>query len=607
MSKETVKGMILTIASSMAFSCGPQNIDVVEQEQGYIKAPDYSKIEQGAFLTTDTSTSAVSFEGPILIWKNDILAKDVAEILKLKDETMELDLEYKREAFKVEYLKGKLAKERSHLEEEIRIAKSKIAENDLDIFYSERSKQLEKEKDWLEALSLGEEGTQEFQTYCQAMIWKFATSDTLKRYKFSVRPSPLGICESYYKDAGYFTGSDCQDPAEGEKKDFYACFWSDTGTLHTDVSYHNGLDLIKSQDLIELKKTIKFQALSNKDLIKFSLLKDGSLTVKFKDQEEVLVSFDDSEIAEFKDFFGDIIRSQFGISRSSEASTQLKELLLDRKNSESSLVYSFNDRVLNLPFAEPINIEDIFLISPEDISILNNLAKGTPQLFGPDLSNALELINVQTNLIATIRPQIDTISNILSGYKDITNENSIGFDLSAKYNAWFNKRGESADTIVEKKMVKALWAYAKINFMKKGPLLSTVFYVDDKVVETRPLQACFDTEQSIQVECGDLKLTSKHAKMKVSMEDPNSGVLNFEISGLEDPQVFLNPTAPTAMPYQEGDFTQEMLLSKTIKFEVLSGLYQNELPVLTGKTFIYDGEQKIYEGTIGLTKAAANL
>ncbi|MFK7826360.1 MAG: hypothetical protein AB8G05_19590 [Oligoflexales bacterium] len=623
MKSENTKNFINAVALSLLFSCGPQAIDVAEQQQSYIKAPSYSEIEQGVFLTSDSSTSSVSYEGPILIWKNDINATQVKKVLKYKDETMDLDLAYKREAFKVDYLQ----QEKSKLGQGIQSAKDKIAENDLNQFYQQRDKQLESAKVWLTDLGLNENQEKEFQTYCQAMIWQFASSDTLKNYMFSVRPSPLGICETYYQDHGFFSGLECQNDSGGKPKDFFACFWSDSGVLKTDVSYYDSLgDLLSDADVVKLKEAINKQVLENKNLIKFSAIKDGSLFVDFNNESELWLSFDHSDIIEFKDFIGDVLKGQFGISASSEAGKFLQDLLIDRDvDSDVAQHFNFNDQVLNLPFSTPINSGAGFRISPEDINLLNSLAENNPQLFGPKLSKeVISLLKDQNDLIVSLRSQMEPINKLLKMYQtpigaEQSDENGvdsqepkqtfgIGLDLFKKKEAWENKRVDSAKFVIGEKMVKALWAYSKIEFIKKGNLLRIVYNIDSKAKETVPLQACFDTAKNSQVECGELSLTKTHAEMKVSMENPSTGILNLEITNPKYDSVFLAPAIRSEDEplYQEEDLDRAMLMDKTIKLEVLAGLYKHELPVLTGKAFIYDAEMKMYEGTVSLTKAVSS-
>ena len=601
MKSEKSKSFLITIASSLFFSCGPQSVEVAEQQQSYIKAPEYSEIEQGVFLTADTSTSSVSYEGPILIWKNDINAQDVAEVLGLKDKTMELDLEYKREAFKAEYLTQKLKEEKAQVQKDIEIAKEKIAKNDLEQFYLQREQQLNDAASWLNDQNLTDVQKEKFETYCQAMIWKFASSDILKNYRFSVRPSPLSICEPYYQDAGYFTEPQCQVDPDGKSRDYFTCFWSDTGVLKTDVSYlDSSYNLLGAEDEAKLKEAIKQHAQDNKDLSTPTAILDNNLYIPFEGQEEFSFEFDVDPFLIVKD----ILDEHFGIPSSSDNRKILESLLADHENDVAKQDYNFNDRVVNLPFATPINSAGSFQMSPEDIALLNTLAKKTSQLFGPDLSNELKVIEAQTELIATFKTQISNIDRLLKDYKE-GNTQSIGYELSEKYNKWFESRGKTASKIIEKSMVKALWAYSKINFVKKGSLLSIEFYIDDMVTPTLPLQACFDTSENIQVECGELGLVGKHEKMKVSVTDPSTGIINLEISGIEAEEVFIGPTLPTAIPFQEEDFTKDMLLNNTIKLEIMAGIYKNELPLMTGKSFIYDGNTKLYEGSVSLTKAAA--
>ncbi|NRA45062.1 MAG: hypothetical protein HRU09_08930 [Oligoflexales bacterium] len=632
--KINTKYLILTCASSMLFSCGPQEVEVNEQQQGYIKAPPYSPIEQGVFLTADNSISSVSYEGPILIWKNDIKPQQVKEVLRFKDETMELDLAYKREAFKVDYLKQEKAK----LEEGVKIAKDKIAENDLNQFYQDRDKQVGLAKSWLESLNLDAQQTKDLQTYCQAMVWKFATSETLKNHLFSLRPSPLSICEPYYKEEGFFTSAECQASQDGSYKDYYACFWSDSGVLKTDISYYDSLgDLLADEDAAQLKKAMQAQVLKNKNLIKLAAIKDGNLFIEFNGESELLLSFDRSDFFDFKDLIGDVLKGQFGFKSSTEEGKILQDLLLERdidSDAAQALHYNFNDRVLNFPFSSPIESKNAFRISPEDINSLNAFAETVPQLFGPKLSEeVIKLLKNQNDLILSLKSQIEPIEQLLKMYQtpigaeepleEAANFSNpiqnfgVGLDLFKKKEAWENKRVDSAKFVIGEGMVKALWAYSKVDFIKKGKLLSIVFYIDSKARETVPLQACFDTEQNAQVDCGELSLSVTHAKMKVFMEDPSTGIINLEINS--DPanepvneNVFLDTAIrPEDEPlYQEEDLDRNTLKTKkTIKLEVMAGLYQHELPVLTGKAFIYNlgSQDKQYEGTVSLTKAATGI
>jgi hypothetical protein len=72
-----------------------------------------------------------------------------------------------------------------------------------------------------------------FNAYCEFKMWELALSP-LASAKFLDRPTPLAMCEAYYKQKGYFTNAALCSESESGGQDYFSCLWND-GVLRSEL------------------------------------------------------------------------------------------------------------------------------------------------------------------------------------------------------------------------------------------------------------------------------------------------------------------------------------------------------------------------------------
>lgn len=71
-----------------------------------------------------------------------------------------------------------------------------------------------------------------FGTFCEAKLWEFATNRELISRRYTSRPTPAALCESYYSETGLLDSNAASCAVDAQPKDFFACLWKE-GVLKT--------------------------------------------------------------------------------------------------------------------------------------------------------------------------------------------------------------------------------------------------------------------------------------------------------------------------------------------------------------------------------------
>ena len=223
---------------AIVLGCGGSAERADQQKHGKVDLPDYrSQDNEPLALTSDTGD--LNFTGSLIIWDKTVTP----------DQMRRTGLA-SREARRI---KSGIVK---YFNEEILPARSAVAEtkNKFDFVALERAAAVRKGYENLDlvrsvlvpvadgwfakrlnelraagSVTDGDKDHAEkmFGAYCEMKLWELALSP-LSTAKFMVRPTPLALCEPYYKEQLYFSDAalcPVNIPAGGQ--DFFDCLWKD--------------------------------------------------------------------------------------------------------------------------------------------------------------------------------------------------------------------------------------------------------------------------------------------------------------------------------------------------------------------------------------------
>ena len=570
-------------------SCGPLETKVTNFPSHKLNSYHYPNEKESFQLTSGQEVQTTVYEGPVIFWENHASVEDFLEVLKFKKKVIQADLNYKTDEFKIDSLR--LTKNKIY--EQIIAANQNLSGETFNELYKDRERQLEKTLNWLnEEMPLGQEA--QFETYCQAMIWKFATSDLLKHYKFSERPSPLGMCEDYYRRQNYFSAAECINPSRSPKN-YFACFWGESGVLQTDVHYFNSdFELLSGQDLSALKSALKAKSMQSMDFANASILDNaeieylhngikGSVFVDFSDEPY------DNPIVNVLDQLG-------GLTKDSKLALALITLSKMRSNEidqSQKTEYSLNDRIYNLHLTEHVGEVKVDL---GDIEEFIKLAKKNGDIYGPDASF---LVKDSIQKIQLLEKQLKPLDEVIDFYNSPL-EYGIGKDLEAKYREWMKIRAETAKFIIQNKMAKAFWPYASLEVSTKGSIIKVTLLLDSKQRQTVPGEGCFDMRELSQIACQSFG--SDKQKIDLDLDfDIETGSLIVEVSTPENKNFYLKSLDESPY-YQHHELNQSFLVNTKLRMVLMPGVYKNQLKQMTGKGFMVNHNKTYYEASVSLTQ-----
>lgn len=592
-----MKPYLFVLVCILAGSCGQKKPIVENQQKDYIRPPDFpSDAGESLQLTGDQGNSETTYQGAMIFWRNDVSKDDLAQVLRNKEMTSKLDLKYKREAFKLDDIKRDLKK----IDDRIKKDRKRINEElNLDNFYRSQQNSIRQSTDKAMASYLDNKA---FGRYCQAVLWSFGSSEILQNSSFISRPVPLGICESYFRKSGYFNGDECRENPRGQ--DYFNCIWGSTGIAKTDVVYYN--DQFEKVTDAEKEKILKVfnsvqwrSAYKPDDFLILNLEIDGV-------EKEYYLDFNDADFFEGSDLVKDALDNLVFSENDPILRERIKSLIKERKTAGaviSAKKYNFNDRIYNMHLMNDVSAN--FELKNEDFSALLEATADSRELYGAidklqekqrreqDLSELLE----SQAIFQDVKSKLE---NELEGH--------LGFKRSLALDAWTRQKFTTAKYISDKNMAAALWPFVELKIVELDEKSFELSLQIDFVRNTKIARACYDRVNYVEIPCGGNE--DDFVSMPLSMSK-ETGVMDLAINLPEKLSFYRDPRAYSYRAdgslddlfFQEQSLTKEFLAGIVLRLELLPGKIGSELPIFTGKAFLYDQDEKLFEASVNLSKA----
>ena len=240
--------LCLVLATLMGWGCGRHPARAKEQVQGQVaEYPSYPvRQDQKAFTLTEGAENTVTYRTGTLLLLNP--AFDPADLANLMQISKEIRL---ARADAVHYATAGALKA-SQDQKDIAATEGQIKQKRLEISQKvARDTRLANAAVWFDAEMknvvkdpLAYTNIMDtFAGYCEAKIWQLAAQPYFAGKRYLKRPTPLALCEKYYKDKGFFAAdaASCADAPDSQGKYFVACLWAE-GVMKTALFQHHFMD-----------------------------------------------------------------------------------------------------------------------------------------------------------------------------------------------------------------------------------------------------------------------------------------------------------------------------------------------------------------------------
>lgn len=617
MRQKTGRAALIIAGLSTVLSCQPGTPDVEKQFQDSVPVTETPSLGQSLGLSGEEKET-IFFEGPLLIWNDNVSPESMAALLAEKEQIIRSELSYKSDILPFDALVRR--------SEELRIKREELSQGS-DLMLTEKKSQTALENTYkfgdkiLERIRNSKEKQKSFQQFCLAWFWRFASSDMVRHFSFASPPEIMPLCHAEYKEL--LTAEECQKEAP---HNWQACFWGDSGIRSMAFHYYK---LDSSRHLSELgpdERESLFQYFSTEEWLSqlgddHSSLGRFSL-IKVPELGSVLVSTEAlrsrSEAAQKS--IGAVLRSSHFPFHETEAERQaLSELIKESSRSAPGFSYRCNtiDLMHNLiKLRLPENADARESLSPQEMEQLSQSAEKNPeysQLFAYISKKELEDIRNHVLIPSeAMKKERLELENIISGAEIRSQDKRLN---------WLRDRLRATQTLLGREMVEALWPYAEMKVVLNGDHTAAfLFRPDHSWTGSRIYgKACLDLRTNQEERCNSYE--NHEIPMGLSV-DHNSGQYVFNLEPDITADFYPRPFDPAPEPeqrlrladhdprfilktpfYQSARLSQSFLAGHRFRLEVYPHLWHNRLPGLTGKVFIYDsGGRKLFDGETGLTR-----
>lgn len=575
---------------------------------------------------TGQGTETIYFEGPLLFWKNDVSYIDMEKLLDEKDTIVKKELEYKPNAYQLDGL----VKEFKSLKKEIDTLRQGGFFGSID----EKSKEtIQKTPDWVKANILDHHpedstGRQAFNQFCQAYLWKAASSVMVRDFEYTQRPMVLSVCQEELKD--YFTAEECSNPEDGTSKSYLSCFWGESGIQKTEMRYFKkskgGTGRSKFEQVTDVEKQnilAYFQTddwFNESDGIK-QLLSSGVGLFKIKGDDgskfQYFAAFTDiADLTEMKKFVIKSLTHQTSFKNFVVGETPINALdNLTGIISNGSYNYTLNDVMYNFNAQRKSDNPDYR--APSNAGDLEKLKEQTD--LDPDNKNlfteftAEEIAKIETDILGPVELKQNSYEALEKTINDLDAKQT------DKRKKWYDQKAKTVGVLLNKEMTEAIWAYSELRLIingTKGEFLFRPAYAHREKYYFA--KACIDLEKNASIPCESYQERQFPMKLEV---DKESGKLSFDIEPEQDQKFYLSPFDPIdkdpskqkydehGLPkvdtpfYQSELLTEEFLNKHRLRMEIFPDIYKNQIPRMTGKLFLYDKSgEKVLDGEFGHSK-----
>ena len=227
-------------ASLLSVGCSGRRARAKDQDQGQVaEYPHYPvQQDQKAFTLTSGTENTVTYRtGTMLLLNPALNPKDLANLMEVDKSIRLARAAAVHYAANAEEAKRQYLKKIEDTQNEIKVERQRQTQK------VSREQRLAHAADWFAAemknhapaASL-ERIMDTFNGYCEAKIWQLAAQPYFASKRYLTRPTPLGFCENYYKEKGFFsrTAPSCMDAPTPEGKSYVQCLWEE-GVLKTAI------------------------------------------------------------------------------------------------------------------------------------------------------------------------------------------------------------------------------------------------------------------------------------------------------------------------------------------------------------------------------------
>jgi hypothetical protein len=495
-----------------------------------------------------------------------------------------------------------------------------------------------------------------WQYYCDAKVIELATNAYFAKREYLERPSPMGFCENYYTRAGYFTGESCQENPEGQS--YFRCLWTE-GVVKTYWFEEIYLNPESQKPVRTDTATVIPNLLSDENIETFRrILALDRETLVFPSAAFERFVFGAS--GELRDYFSKVIMKQTEAGRLCQRIlpdlTEICDIFaIDRPKLAANAVWDPEAEMPLDPFGvisvleqRETSLNDFFTFPPRTRSDSEVNTKAILSYFGgrnpsthrnsesdrnlhllasgeslprPEFSDAVleneseiqdilaaviygKLVGdelVQFNKKSSLIQQMETELNQARSTKD-----KLQARITATSNAGFTAANQGHPD--DGDHVAHAFIEIRLKVTNHDGLVRAYFWVKEH--EERVTLGCFNRRDNVMLEAAQCQ---PHKEDGVSAQtwyaakefsiDPDTGRLDFALT-MAEPELmgfgYKARVSGDAIPDSFMDLTAEQTQGKVMAFELHPNRLKQHLEILTGKAFIRDEGQDLYEAGVSL-------
>ena len=585
----------------------------------------------------DNDNLDLDLKGSILIWDEKVSVADIKYLSEVSNHKKEQTVHYEQTFKRVRDERRQLTKSQPLIDAKItelqklrNEAYQRARQINPDEWQRQRQRLWQLGSEWLptklDALAELDDvwdrvaTEQVLHRYCQGKLFAMAINPQILQRKFTERPTPHIMCESYYREL--FTGESCQPDPAG--KDYLQCIWLD-GVLATNY-FREVYQKVEAQHdkIVALRKMISERPQQFKGLIlaiyndprKSRYLKfyqrigqigfgDRSITVRPpKGQPSILKTVHDVESsAQLADVESLTATNRlFVTDASTDEISEQRTLLVSalQMMAKSIAGTSVSDYKFNRELAVP-NFDRVDLGLCVDDSILSPLAE-----FACSLRNTKQLLpelqEIVGSLLAEDQLLITTVSSALERLQDNYRQtfDRLEVEDSEAFASYSQALDKAVNAARSENLAQALFAQAELQITRRAEVYAVTF----KLLEAGDIRfvACF-TVAGEGISCPVVHEDENEQLLKATYRADQSK-LTLELSGLERLGFsYLSRDSDDRTTDRASFCDIEQFAGLFLQMELYANRYADSLEIISGNGLFKNNDGEIvYQSSVGFER-----